>query len=135
MSTGNRHHTRQVILQAIYQWIITDNNIEEINAYFHNKMKVIDEQYFITVLTYVMNNYDSLEESYLSCANMDKKAVDLITNAILLIASYELKEEQSLDYKIIINEALLLAKEYGSSESYKFVNGVLEKLREQFRGK
>jgi len=58
-----------------------------------------------------------------------------IEYAILLIALYELSERPEIPYKVVINEAILLAKQFGAQDSHKFVNGVLDKAAKLARSR
>jgi N utilization substance protein B len=52
---------------------------------------------------------------------------------VLLVASYEFKHHVDIPYRVVINEAVELAKTFGGSDGYKYVNGVLDKLAVQWR--
>ncbi|MDP2155108.1 MAG: transcription antitermination factor NusB, partial [Sulfuricella sp.] len=66
---------------------------------------------------------------------LDRPAGDLspVEHAILLLATYEMKHHPEIPYRVIINEAVELAKTYGGTDGHKFVNGVLDKLAAQVR--
>jgi N utilization substance protein B len=58
----------------------------------------------------------------------------LVEHALLRLAVYELKERIDVPYKVVINEAVALAKKFGPADSHKFVNAVLDKVVVQYRG-
>ena len=59
--------------------------------------------------------------------------LDPITEALLRLASYELKFRIDVPYKVVINEAVALAKKFGATDSHKFVNGVLDRAAADVR--
>ena len=56
-----------------------------------------------------------------------------VEHAILLIGTHELKNDLDTPYRVVINEAIELAKEYGGTDGHRFVNGVLDRLAAQLR--
>ena len=60
-------------------------------------------------------------------------ALSPIERAILLLSGYELMSELEVPYRVVINEAVELAKAYGGTDGHKYVNGVLDKLAARFR--
>lgn len=135
MKNGNRHYTRQVILQAIYQWQLTGQTIDDIISAFSDKAIDMDFHYFTLAVDYITHNNIKLSEIYEKFLNIDKTHLDYITVAILLLATYEIVKIDTLDHRIILNEAIILAKEYGAEDSHKFVNGILEKVSGCYRQK
>lgn len=135
MKSGNRHYTRQVLLQAVYQWHITQNDCQDIVKNFQDNFSKIDKEYFLLGLNSILEEQEKLIDIYQEFSSADYQSLDLIVKSILLIATYELTKVLELDSKIIINEAIELAKEYGADDSYKFINGVLEKVSHAYRAK
>jgi transcription antitermination protein NusB len=56
-----------------------------------------------------------------------------VEKAILRLGAFELKERQDVPYRVVINEGIELAKVFGAEDSFKYVNGVLDKLARQLR--
>jgi len=56
-----------------------------------------------------------------------------VERAILLLAAFELKNATDIPYKVVINEAIELAKDFGGTDGHKYVNGVLDKLVPELR--
>jgi N utilization substance protein B len=54
--------------------------------------------------------------------------IDPVERSILRIGGYELMQHPDLGYRIVINEAVELAKVFGAEQSHRYVNGVLDKL-------
>lgn len=125
-----RRRARECTVQALYSWLISKNPIEEVEVTFltEEDMKGVDKPYFRKLLRDTAHNIDTLE-AWLS-PRLDRKLneLDPIEHAILLMAADELKYQQDVPYKVVINEAIEVAKVFGAEESHKYINGVLDKL-------
>ena len=86
--------------------------------YAHKYSKAIDDQGF---------DYKSIDKLYAPYLSRDINDLDMVDKAILRMATYELKYMTDVPYKVVINEAIMLAKEFAAQDSHKFVNGVLDK--------
>lgn len=132
---GRRKLARRYVLQALYGWELSNNDLKDIEAdtlLEHAKDK-FDRDYFIILLHEIpkqVAEIDLIMSPYLSRKLEDLGVIEL---TVLRIAVYELKEKLDIPYKVVINEALELAKTYGSQDSHKFVNGVLDKVAKQIR--
>ena len=80
-----------------------------------------------------IRHYDAMLEMYTPYLNRSISDINLIEQIILVIAAVEFKENLSVPAPVIINEAVELAKLYGAEESYKFINGLVDKLSSQMR--
>lgn len=133
---GNRKMARRYALQALYGWALSDNTLTDIENHVlleHSEDK-FDRAYFSTLLHEIpkqVATLDSLMSPYLSRKLEDVSPIEL---TVLRISVYELKERLDVPYKVVINEALELAKTFGSQDSHKFVNGVLDKVAKDLRG-
>jgi len=94
----------------------------------------VDLEYFQATLRGVVNTYGVLD-AYLEPL-LDRKLDDLdpVELAVLRLGLYELKERIDVPFKVVINEAVSLAKKFGATDSHKYVNGVLDKAARGFRG-
>ncbi|AWH90762.1 transcription antitermination factor NusB [Buchnera aphidicola (Melanaphis sacchari)] len=124
-----RRKARACAVQMLYSWEISHNNIKSSAIEFlkEKNKKNIDIAYFyelIMNITYDCKNIDKLMKPYLS---RSLKELGHIERAILRIAFYELYKRKDIPYKVSINEGIELAKLFGSKDSHKFVNGVLDK--------
>ena len=59
--------------------------------------------------------------------------LDPVERALLRLGTYELLERRDVPYKVVINEAVALAKKFGSTDSHKYVNGVLDRVARALR--
>ena len=130
-----RKKARRFVLQALYSWELTQNplkDIEEFTLSQHAEEK-FDKEYFLTLLHAIpprVSELDGFMEPYLSRKLEELGPVEI---SLLRLAGYELKERLEIPYRVIINEALVLCKTFGANESYKFVNGVLDKMAREVR--
>ena len=87
-----------------------------------------DRGYFSALLAGTIREAPQLEQ--LLQPYLDRKCAQLspVERAILLIAAYELENRPDVPYRVVINEAVELAKSYGGTDGFKYVNGVLDKL-------
>lgn len=130
MKVAGRKKARELAMQAIYSWQMTGNPVAEIelNIATQQDMKKVDMGFFQEALRYVVENYDDLDEAYkIYVTDRPLSDIDPIEKAILRLATFELKQRFDVPYKVVINEAIELGKEFGASDSHKFVNGVLDK--------
>src|SRR5690606_19099868 len=92
-----------------------------------------DSQWYKTLLHGEMRDATALRESFL--AHVDRALAELspVEHGILRIGCYELQNHIEVPYKVVINEAVELAKDFGGTDGFKFVNGVLDKLAADLR--
>ena len=130
MKVAGRKKARELAMQAIYSWQMTGNQIAEIelNVATQQDMQKVDMSYFQAALQYVGDNSDELDEAYrIYVTDRPLADIDPIEKAILRLATYELTQRHDVPYKVVINEAIELGKEFGAADSHKFINGVLDK--------
>ena len=130
-----RKNARRLALQALYQWQINPQPIHELLAEFLVKAgaKKIDQAYFQELVTAVATQAAQLDALFQPLLDREITALDPVELALLRYATYELKERLDVPYKVVINEACDVAKEFGTVEGYKYVNGVLDKMAAQLR--
>ena len=80
-----------------------------------------------------MRDAPELEREIAQCLDRQLDALSPVERAILLLAAYEFRRQLEVPYRVVINEAVELAKEYGGTDGYKFVNGVLDRLAPRLR--
>jgi N utilization substance protein B len=135
MKPSERRKARRLALQAIYSWQMTDNAVAEVELEFltNQDIKGVDVEYFRKLLLGVTQNSFELDDIYRPYLNRGVNEVDQIDRAILRLATFELRDLSDTPYKVIINEAIELAKAFAADDSHKFVNGVLDKTLARLR--
>ena len=92
-----------------------------------------DLEHLDTLLHGVIREADSLSADLTPCLDRPIEQLSPVERAVLLVAVYELKHHVDIPYRVVINEAVELAKTFGGADGYKYVNGVLDKLAAQLR--
>jgi N utilization substance protein B len=135
MNPTARRKARRFAVQALYQWQIADDALSNIEAQFRvdNDMKKVDGEYFHELLHEVPSHLTELDELVAPYLDREVSQLDPVELAIFRISAYELKYRVDVPYKVVINEAIELAKTFGATESHKYINGVLDKLAARVR--
>jgi N utilization substance protein B len=133
--TRRRHQARERALQAIYQWELTGDEPDAIETQFleEREMGKADLEYFSVLLRGVIGRADELEQVLRPHLQRDVDRVDPVERAVLLIASFELIHRLDIPYRVVVDEAIELAKTFGAEQGHRFVNGVLDKLLPTYR--
>ncbi|WP_367670695.1 transcription antitermination factor NusB [Sodalis-like secondary symbiont of Drepanosiphum platanoidis] len=137
MNLSPRHQARKKAVQALYALEVSKNDIYSIENFFLKKknMKYVDINYFSELYLKVAFNFKFLDKLMIPYLSRPIENIGYIESAILRIALYELCKKKEIPYKVIINEAIKLTKSFGPTESYKFVNAVLDKVCKKIRFK
>lgn len=135
MARGSRHLARQAAVQALYQWDLTEQAPEVILEHFIQQHDIteIDEEYFQLLVREVPLYHQELEAHITPMLDRELDDVDPVERAILRIGAYELEYQSDVPRNVVINESVELAKTFGAELSYKFINGVLDKVAADLR--
>jgi len=133
--SSNRHNARRAAVQALYQWDLTKQAAQDIESAFSqiHDMQNVDRKYLKQILTSVPEIEGELEQAITPFIGRDFDTLDPVEKAILRLGAYELKFRSDVPTKVVLNEMIELAKTFGSDHSYKFVNGVMDKLAKELR--
>ncbi len=125
-----RRMSRRYAMQAIYQWLLTGNEVPYISEQFmaEEYFRQMDGEFFTKIFTGVAERYEKLCEHLAKVLDRPLDKIDPIERSILLLSTYEFAYCLESPYRVVINEAIELAKIYGGEESFKYVNAVLDKL-------
>lgn len=130
-----RHRARELALQGVYQWRITAGEPAQIENQINAEKNIgrYDKELFSKLLRGALAHHTDLET--LLVPHLDRPLDELspVEFAVLLLGTFELCHHPEVPYKVIINEAVELAKTFGGSDGHKFVNGVLDRLAPQLR--
>ncbi len=123
-----RSRARRAALQAIYQWQSTGQSPNEIEQQFASdkKLRRVDKTLFHALLYNVAARVDDLDRSLTPFADRGIAEIDPVERAILRIGAYELSHHPEVPWRVVINEAVELAKCFGAQEGHKYVNAVLD---------
>lgn len=130
-----RHRARELALQGIYQWRVSGGDASDIEQQLQAEENVgrYDKKMFSRLLRGVLAHHAEVEA--LLAPHLDRPIDDLspVEFAVLLLGAFELSRQPEVPYKVVINEAVELAKTFGGTDGHKYVNGVLDKLVPQVR--
>ena len=135
---SRKSQARQCAIQAIYQWQMTGQDpgdIREVQAQFLSDQERggFDGSYFSVLLQGVATHLDMLDQQLRPCLDRSIESVDPVERAILRLGAFELIHRLEVPYRVVINEAVELAKVFGAEQGHRYVNGVLDKLAKQVR--
>lgn len=135
--THPRKGARDLLVLALYQEQLSGHDMAELVAQFEarEEFATIDQVYFLDLLRRVLDNVEALDAIVAELAVRSLQQLDAVGLAILRLAVAELKYRFDVPRKVIINEAVDLAKRYGANDSYRFVNAVLDKAAKQVEGR
>lgn len=134
-----RRRAREFALQGVYAWLLRNDpagqETGDIDAHIRDsdEFSEADAVWFKTLLYGVVREAPSLRERFMVHVDRSLDELSPIEHGILLIGSYELVHHIEVPYKVAINEAVELAKSFGGTDGFKFVNGVLDKLAADVR--
>ena len=130
-----RHRSRILAMQAIYQWNLSQDDLNVIEAQFHieNDNIKVDWLFFTELLRGVPSNLSVIDRAIREYISRDFDDLNHVELSILRLGIYELAYRIDIPYQAVINEYIELAKKYGAEEGYKFVNAVLDKQVKVFR--
>lgn len=131
---AQRRRARRLVLQALYQWLMTRNPPKEIAVQFHEQNTgKIDWEYFDQVFTNIPSQQKSIDFYLVPVLDREIDSLDLVEKALLYMGVFEFIHRIDIPYKVVINECIELAKVFGATDSHKYVNGVLDKLVKTLR--
>jgi N utilization substance protein B len=132
---STRRRSRELALQGLYQWQLTGKDAVMIATELaeNGEFAKCDVPYFRTLLNGAIDHAGKLESEMAPLLDRATKELSPIERGILLLGGYELMSEPEVPYRVVINEAVELAKSYGGTGGHKYVNGVLDKLAARYR--
>ncbi|GAB4115818.1 MAG: transcription antitermination factor NusB [Sideroxydans sp.] len=130
-----RHRARELALQGLYEWRLSGSSATQIGRSTGDDKSLgrYDSELYQQLLRGTIAQQDALGE--LIAPHLDRALDELspVEFSVLLLGAYELTQHPEVPYRVVINEAVELAKTFGGSDGHKFVNGVLDKLAAQVR--
>lgn len=132
-----RRRAREFALQGLYQWQLAGHDVPAIEAHLAGVagFEKIDRPLFDLLLHDTIAEAAELQTLIEPQLDRPYAEISPVERAILLLATFELKRHLEAPYKVVINEAIELAKSYGGTDGHKYVNGVLDKLAVLMRPK
>ena len=133
--SGTRSVARKLALQALYRWQLNACPWQDLVNEFADAedMPRADREYFQELVGGVCRAHGELEVTLGTLTDRAPRLLDPIEHAILLIGLFELGAQPAVPYRVVINEAVGLAKRFGATDGHKFVNAVLDRAARTLR--
>lgn len=130
-----RRRARRTLLQALYAWHMTAAELGELGSHFASseEMRSGDTEYFLACLQGVVNGVAGLDPLFEPYLDRTIAQLDGVERAILRAGAYELRERIDVPVRVVIDEWVELAKGFGAAESFRYVNGVLDRVARDVR--
>jgi N utilization substance protein B len=141
-SRSARRRARELAVQGLYQWLVGGQDAAAIEAHLADTRGAqglaelearTDMPHYRELLNGAIDGAQALRADFAPHLDRGVDALSPVEHGILLLATYELKHRAEIPYRVIINEAVELAKSFGGTEGFKYVNGVLDKVAAQLR--
>lgn len=130
-----RGKSRRLAMQAIYQWQMTGDSITDIKQQFveENNMAKLDPAFFSEMVSGVASSISELDPLLEKYMTRTVESVDPVERSILRLATYEFINRLDIPYRVVLNEAVNITKEFCAEKSHTFVNAVLDKVAKEVR--
>ena len=132
---NNRRKSRELIMKSIYRGLVNKFDIKQLQKDIHDDPDFIraDEEFYNEIMKGVFKNLKSLKTEISTYLDRPYEELSPIELSIMYSSLYELKYSHSVPYKVVINEAIEVAKSFGGADGYKYINGVLNQAAEKNR--
>jgi N utilization substance protein B len=126
----SRHKARRLALQAVYQWLLADAEVDELLQQFARlgDLRGADWEFAQALVRGAVANRGELEARMALHLDRPLDQLDPVEHAVLLLGAFELLRRPDVPYRAAINEGVNLAKVFGATDSYKYINGILDRL-------
>jgi N utilization substance protein B len=130
-----RHRARELAMQGIYEWRLSGKSAALIERATRDEKSLgrYDTEFFGQLLNGAIAQHEELSAQFAPHLDRTVKELSPVEYSVLLLGACELIHHPEVPYRVVINEAVELAKTFGGSDGHKFVNGVLDKLAAQVR--
>ena len=137
-----RRRARELAVQGVYQWLVGGQDAAAIEGHMVETRGAgdagelatrTDLPHYRELLNGAIDGADALRAEFAPHLDRGVDALSPVEHGILLLATYELKHRTEIPYRVVINEAVELAKSFGGTEGFRYVNGVLDKVAAQLR--
>ena len=140
-----RRRARRALLQALYAWQMTDVGFADLRAQFSpdkpgdsdaldgSDLRGADIDYFLACLRGVMDMASTLDALFAPHLDRAVDRLDPVERAVLRAGAYELKERRDVPARVVIAEWVAIAKSFGATDSFRYVNGVLDRVARALR--
>ncbi|HEY5604330.1 MAG TPA: transcription antitermination factor NusB [Gammaproteobacteria bacterium] len=130
-----RSLSRKRAVQALYMWEMTNINLSDIDQQFvlEHDMAKVDLKYFQELLHQIPAHVDVIDDHIRGFLDRPLEEIDPVERAIMRLGVYELQYRPDIPYRVVINEAVEIAKTFGAEDGYKYVNSILDGVAKKLR--
>ncbi len=130
-----RRRTRRIMVQLLYQWGLTQDDIASLQQQFEQEVvsKDADREYFVAILEPLFEKMDTIDRLITDHKGDQVHTISLVEQSVLRLAVFELVHRMDIPAPVIINEALDLNKRFGAPEGHRFINAVLDIMLQELR--
>ena len=134
-ASARRAVARKLAMQALYRWQLNAGPWQDVVNEFaaEEDMREADRGYFNQLVTDICGGSEALDAALAGFMNRKPADLDPVERAVLWVGAHELRSAPDVPYRVVINEAVGLAKRFGATDSHKFVNAVLDKAARELR--
>jgi transcription antitermination protein NusB len=132
---SRRGLARRLCVQALYQWLVNETQPERLLQQFRDEDSLgrADVDYFKALLHGTVRESGMLVDTFSEYLDRALEQLDPVERAVLMVGSYELMFCPDVPWKVVVNESVNLCKTFGAEDSYKYINGVLDKVARTVR--
>jgi len=132
---GVRYHARALALQGLYGWLLAGGDAGTIGSRLLSaeQLAKVDVEFFRALLAGSIAAAEELRQEFAPLVDRPVAGLSPVEHGLLLLGAYELKYRPEIPYRVVINEAIELAKSFGGTDGFRYVNGVLDKLAARLR--
>jgi N utilization substance protein B len=122
-------------MKSIYRGLVNTFDLTQIQKDIRDDPDFIraDEKFYVEILKGVFKNIEKLKLEIISYIDRSYEELSPIELSIIYSSLYELKYSPSIPYKVVINEAIEIAKSFGGTDGFKYINGILNQAAEKNR--
>jgi len=130
-----RSHSRAAAVQALYQALVNGQKLakDELDFVTAENSEKMDKKYFTILVEGVSKEIDTLDAELAFAVDRNLSEIDPVESSVLRLAVYEFMHRPEVPYRVVLNEAVELAKSFGGEKGHKYVNGVLDKMGSKLR--
>ncbi|MBA2657927.1 MAG: transcription antitermination factor NusB [Tatlockia sp.] len=134
-SISGKRRARKLALQALYQWSMSGHELSEIEAQFRvaNNMERVDCEYFCRLIYGIPEQLEVVESNLTPFIDRPIHGLNPVELSVLRLGAYELLYCPEIPYRVVLDESVSLAKQFGSQDGHRYVNGVLNNLARKAR--
>ena len=134
-ASAGRRRARRFLVQALYQWQVSGEAPDEVLLQFVDGRNLghADVDYFRELMRAIPGDIDALDAEIAPFLERSIAMVDPVERGILRLACFELRDRWEVPVRVVIDEAVELAKVFGAEQGHRFINGVVDRLARRLR--